>query len=412
MNYYEESLRKHRELKGKLDIVSKIKVNDKYSLSIAYTPGVAEPCRAIQRDKEEARQLTIKNNTVAIISNGTAVLGLGNIGALASLPVMEGKAVLMKELGGVNAFPLVIEEQDPEKLVETIRKVYQQFAAINLEDIKAPDCFYVEEQLQELDIPVFHDDQHGTAIVVLGALINSLRIVNKTKEEVKVVINGAGAAGIAIAKLLLSYGIKDLTVLDSKGIISKDRTDLNKYKKEIAIATNKEAGLLRDALRNADVFIGVSKGNILKAEDILLMNNNAIILSMANPTPELVIEEAVKVMNKEYRESYLEELEKTSKELVEKLRDKELIGEKIAIYATGRSDLLNQVNNALVFPGLFRGLIESNAKRINKELFIKIANDLASFQEAKPTKILPDLFNKDLHSYIAKKVIEFYKEKE
>jgi len=414
MSFGEKSLELHRKIKGKLKVESKVKLKNKEDLSISYTPGIAKVSEEVFKDKNKAKELTIKSNWVAVISNGTAVLGLGNIGALASLPVMEGKCVLMKELADVNAIPLVIDEKNPEQLVEIIKKVSIQFAAINLEDIKAPDCFFVERKLkEELDIPVFHDDQHGTAIVVLTGLINALLLrEGKINKNVKIVINGAGAAGNAIFWLLWDYGFRNIIVLDSKGSLSLDREDLDKYKKEIAdkIKLNKKINL-KEALEGADVFIGVSKGNLLEEEDIERMKDKAIIFAMANPIPELIVEKAIRLMIKESKKAYLEKLKEINPEKYEQLKDLKTKKEKILIYATGRSDLPNQLNNALIFPGLFKGVVEGKINKLERELFKYIANSLVEYWKDKREVafLMPSVLDKELHNYIAKKVKEYKK---
>jgi len=324
-NYFEESLAFHLKYQGKLETVSKMPINTREDLSLAYTPGVAAPCLAIEKNPEDAYLYTLKSNTIAVISDGSAVLGLGNIGALAGLPVMEGKCVLFKEFAGVNAFPIILATQDTEEIIRTIKNIAPTFGGINLEDFSAPRCFEIEERLKaELDIPVMHDDQHGTAIVALAGLINSLKITRKKKENIKVVINGIGAAGTAILKLFRLYGVQDIIACDSKGIISDSRIDINDEKQQIAAITNPRniSGKLRDAIRGSDVFVGVSVPNILDREDIRTMNTDAIIFAMANPIPEIMPDEARSGGAR--------------------------------IIATGRSDFPNQLNNVLVFPGIFK----------------------------------------------------------
>ncbi|MBS3081283.1 NADP-dependent malic enzyme, partial [Candidatus Pacearchaeota archaeon] len=344
MDYKKESLKLHEKLKGKLVISSKIPIKTREDLSLLYTPGVAEVSRKIFENKNEIYKYTIKGNSVAVITDGSSVLGLGNIGPEAALPVMEGKAILFKEFANIDAFPICISEQNTKKTIETIKNIAPVFGGINLEDIKAPECFEIENALQELGIPVMHDDQHGTAVVVLAGLLNSLKLANKKMEDVRIVINGAGAAGISITKLLIKYGFQDIILLDSKGIINKKRNDLNKYKEEIAGITNKEnkEGNLINAIKNADIFIGVSKPNILKKEMIQLMNL-PIIFALANPDPEILPDEAKKAG--------------------------------AFIIATGRSDFPNQVNNVLAFPGIFRGALDIKARKITDEM--KIAAALA-----------------------------------
>ena len=378
-----EALKFHRKLKGKLSTESKVKLT-KNNLSLAYTPGVAEACLEIAKDKSLARELTIKSNTVAILSDGSAVLGLGNIGPEAAMPVMEGKAILFKEFGKVDAFPLCINTQDPKEIIKFARNIAPTFAGINLEDIKAPECFEIEEALQDLGIPVFHDDQHGTAIVVVAALMNAAKVVGKKWEDLNIIINGAGAAGIAIAKMLLCFdashnckSVKEVIMCDSKGIIHKSRKDLNDYKKKLANTSNKlnRTGTLEDAMKNMDVFIGVSKGNIVSPDMIKSMNKDAIIFAMANPTPEIMPNLALKAGAK--------------------------------VVATGRSDFPNQVNNVLAFPGVFRGAIDAQAPQITSKMKAAAAKALANMVK-KPTanEILPSVFNKQVAKTIAKAVMQ------
>jgi malate dehydrogenase (oxaloacetate-decarboxylating) len=377
MDYNEESLKLHREQKGKIEIKAKSPVKNKQDLSVVYTPGVAEPCRKIFEDKNLARELTIKNNSVAVVSDGSAVLGLGNIGAEAAIPVMEGKSVLFKELANIDAFPICIKTREPEEIINIVKNISPVFGGINLEDISAPKCFYIEEKLKkELDIPVMHDDQHGTAVVVLGALINSLKLVRKKFHKTKIVINGAGAAGTAIVKLLTSpefkkeFGeIDDILILDSKGIICKDREDLNEYKKELSEITNKEnlAGDLNKAIENSDIFIGVSVGNVLREEMVKKMNKDSVVFAMANPVPEIMPDDAKKAGAK--------------------------------IVGTGRSDFPNQINNVLAFPGIFRGVLNSGKKEITTRIKIESAKTLAncvSENELNEEKILPDPLDKSV----------------
>jgi len=346
----EESLKVHKKLKGKLEIKSKIKLDSIYDLSIAYTPGVAEPCRQIFKDREKIYDYTSKRNMIAIVTDGSAVLGLGNIGADASLPVMEGKAVLFKQFGNVDAFPICINSQDVDKIVETVKLISPVFGGINLEDISAPRCFLVEEKLKkELDIPVFHDDQHGTAVVVYAALINALQLVEKQINKIKVVILGAGAAGIAISKLLVNAGCKNLIVCDRAGIIHKDReNNMNFAKKEIWKITNPDnlQGKLADAMVGADVFIGVSGPELVTEEMMKKMNKESIVFAMSNPVPEIAPEDA-------------------------KRAGARIIG-------TGRSDLPNQINNVLAFPGIFRGALNVKASDINEKMKMAAAEALAS----------------------------------
>ena len=380
MDYNEKALWLHENLKGKLAVVSKIPIKNKEDLSTAYTPGVAEVSKKIYENKEEVYRYTIKGNTVAVISDGSAVLGLGNIGAEAAIPVMEGKAVLFKEFAGIDAFPICIKEQNIKKTIETIKNIASIFGGINLEDFKAPECFEIEASLQNLGIPVMHDDQHGTAIVVLAALINSLKLRKSNKEEVKIVINGSGAAGIAVTKILLKYGFKNVILVDSSGVIYEGRDNLNNIKKEIAAITNHDLvkGELSSALKNADIFIGVSKGNILTEKMVKLMNKNPIIFAMANPIPEI-----------------MPNLAKNAGAF---------------IVATGRSDFPNQVNNVLAFPGVFRGALNIRAKKITDEMKISAAEALASLVNPEIDKILPNPLDKSVVPAIAEAVKKAYKE--
>ena len=379
MDYNQKSLELHEKLKGKLEVRSKISLKTKDDLSIAYTPGVAEVSRRIAENKEDIYKYTFKGNTVAVISDGSSVLGLGNIGAEAALPVMEGKAILFKELADIDAFPICIKEQNTQKTIETIRNIATVFGGINLEDIKAPEAFEIESRLQDLGIPVMHDDQHGTAVVVLAGLINSLKVRNSHKKDVKVVINGAGAAGIAIAKLLLKYGFKKLIILDSIGIIYEGRENLNSVKNEISKITNHDLlkGGLSEALKDADVFIGVSRPNLLTGEMVKSMNN-PIIFAMANPIPEIMPDEAKNAG--------------------------------AFIVATGRSDFPNQVNNVLAFPGIFRGALDIRAKKITDKMKLDAAEALAGTIEPSIDKILPDPLDKSVVTAIAKAVKKAYKE--
>lgn len=394
MNIYEESLEIHKKLSGKLGIKSKIEIKDKHDLSLAYTPGVAEPCKVINKNPDAVYDLTLKKNTVAVVSDGSAVLGLGNIGAKASIPVMEGKAILFKEYGDIDAFPISLETQDSKEIINIVKNIAPVFGGINLEDISAPRCFEIENALQEIGIPVFHDDQHGTAIVVLAGLINASKIANKKLSDLKVVVNGAGAAGTAITKLLLCHGqeentctaVKELIVCDSKGIISKDREDIvkgnNKSKKELAKLTNKNnvSGSLKDALAQADVFIGVSAPNVLKQEMIQVMNEKPIVFAMANPVPEIMPDKAKEAG--------------------------------VFIIATGRSDFPNQVNNVLVFPGLFRGALDAGAKQITNEMKIAAAYELSKCvadSELNTENILPSVLNKEVAKKIALAVSDVVK---
>ncbi len=377
MNIQEESLELHERLKGKLEVKSKVTIKNKKDLSLAYTPGVAEPCRYIAKNKEDVYKYTFKGNSVAIISDGSAVLGLGNIGAEAALPVMEGKAVLFKEFANIDAFPICLASQDVEKNIETIRNIAPVFGGINLEDFKAPQCFEIESKLQDLGIPVMHDDQHGTAVVVLAGLINALKVVNKKIDEVKIVFSGAGAAGIAVTKMLLNYGATNIILCDTKGTLYEGREGLNKYKDEISLVTNKEKlkGSLADAMVNADVFIGVSAKGLVSKEMVSSMNKDAIVMAMANPDPEIMPDDAKEAGAK--------------------------------VIATGRSDFPNQVNNVLGFPGIFRGALDARAKRITEKMKIAAAEALASVIE-NPTadEIVPYSTNKGIVPKIAKAVKE------
>lgn len=366
----EDAINLHRKYRGKIEIRSKTPLRDKEDLSLVYTPGVAEPCKEIRLDPDLAYEYTSKGNMIAVITDGSAVLGLGNIGPRAAMPVMEGKAVLFKELAGVDAFPICLESQEIEEIIFAIKQIAPSFGAINLEDIAAPKCFEIERRLkEELDIPVFHDDQHGTAVVVLAALINSLKLVEKYINSARIVINGSGAAGIAVAKLLRLAGAEDIVVCDRKGILNPENKLLEKSKRELALLTNPRElqGSLEDALLDADVFIGVSAGNLIGAEDIKKMNRDSIILAMANPTPEIWPEEAKKGGAR--------------------------------IIGTGRSDFPNQVNNVLVFPGIFKGALEVRAKDINEEMKLAAAYTIASMvpeELLKEEKILPEVLDRNV----------------
>lgn len=378
MSYAEEALRVHKEKKGKLEVVTKMKVETRDDLSVAYTPGVAAPCLEIAKDNEKLYDYTIKGNTVAIVTNGSAVLGLGNIGAGAGLPVMEGKALLFKEFGGVDAFPICIDSQDPEEIIKTVKLIEPVFGGINLEDIKAPECFYIEETLKrELNIPVFHDDQHGTAVVTLAGLYNALKITGKKMDEIKVVINGAGAAGVAIAKLLIKAGVNHIVICDSKGAISEDMANLNSSKMEIAKMTNREfeKGSLADVVKGKDVFVGVSAPGVLTQEMVKTMNKDSIIFAMANPTPEIMPEEA------------------------------KAAGARVI--ATGRSDFPNQINNVLVFPGIFKGALEVRAVEINDEMKLAAARGIANLikeEELTEEYIVPNALDKTVADSVAAEV--------
>ncbi len=365
-DYRKLSLKLHKEKRGKIEIVSRLPLRNKEDLSLAYTPGVAAVSSAIATDRKLAKVFTSSKSSVAVISDGSAVLGLGNIGPEAALPVMEGKAVLFKRFAGLDSFPIVLGTQDTEEIISAIKAIAPTFGAINLEDISAPRCFEIEERLKkELDIPIMHDDQHGTAVVVLAGLINALKLVKKKKEGVKMVVNGAGAAGTGVTKLLSLYGFKNILVCDRTGIIGKSRKDLSPSKRDLLKITNPQniSGSLTDALKNADIFIGVSQGNILKSKNIKMMSSNSIIFALANPVPEIILEEALKGGAK--------------------------------VYASGRSDLPNQINNVLVYPGIFKGVLESGAKQITDKMKIKAAEALAGIIKS-PTanKIIPDPFDK------------------
>ena len=378
MNISEEALKLHEEWNGKLNTTSKCQVKSREDLALAYTPGVAEPCKVIAKDPEAAYKYTIKSNTIAVVSDGSAVLGLGNIGPFAAMPVMEGKAVLFKEFGGVNAFPICLDTQDTEKIIKTVVNIAPAFGGINLEDISAPRCFEIEERLKKLlNIPVFHDDQHGTAIVVLAGIINSLKITGKKKEDCKVVVNGAGSAGIAISKLLLSYGFKHLTLCDKQGILAKDSEGLNWMQVRMMDVTNLEGkhGTLADALKGADIFVGVSAPNIVSEEMVASMNKDSILFAMANPVPEIMPDKA-------------------------KQAGARIVG-------TGRSDFPNQVNNVVVFPGLFKGALEGRAVQITEEMKLAAANaiaDLVPASELSDENILPEAFDPRVADAVANAV--------
>jgi len=367
MTTAEQSLALHEEWNGKLTTEAKCKVNSREALALAYTPGVAEPCKVIAEHPEEVYKYTIKANTVAVISDGSAVLGLGNIGAAAAMPVMEGKCVLFKEFGGVNAFPICLDTQDTEEIIKTVVNIAPAFGGINLEDISAPRCFEIETRLKELlPIPVFHDDQHGTAIVVLAGIINALKVVGKKKEDCQVVVNGAGSAGIAISKLLLNYGFQHLTLCDKVGMLSKKTDGLNWMQQEMVQVTNLEEkeGSLADALKGADIFIGVSAPNIVTEEMVASMNSDAILFAMANPVPEIMPDLAKKAGAR--------------------------------VIGTGRSDFPNQVNNVVAFPGIFRGALEGRAPQITEEMKLAAALAIAglvSDEELSDDNILPQPFD-------------------
>jgi malate dehydrogenase (oxaloacetate-decarboxylating) len=378
MDYFKKSLEMHEKIGGKIATQMKVLANTVEELSIVYSPGVAEPCMKIFENNNEIYKYTIKSNTVAIISDGSAVLGLGNIGADASLPVMEGKALLLKRFSGINAFPICIKTQDTEEIINIVKNIATSFGAINLEDIAAPRCFEIEQRLvNELDIPVFHDDQHGTAIIVLAGLINASKLLKKNLKDLKVIINGSGAAGIATSKLLLYAGINDIIVCDSRGIIYEGRDNLNKDKKEIAKETNQKLikGKLQDAMIGRDVFIGLSQGNILTTDMILSMNKDSIIFALANPIPEIMPEDAYKAGAK--------------------------------IVATGRSDYPNQINNVLAYPGIFKGVLEGRIKKITKQIMKDAAHAIASCvddEELDYSLIIPNPFNNRVCDKVAKAV--------
>ena len=389
-DYNKESLELHRQHKGKIEVTSKIDVQTKDDLSRVYSPGVAAPCMAISADINEAYNLTLKGNTVAVISDGSAVLGLGNIGPTAAIPVMEGKAMLFKKFAGLNAFPICLDTQDADEIIQTVKNIAPVFGGINLEDISAPRSFEIEQKLQDIGIPVFHDDQHGTAIVTLAGLLNACKVLGKELSELKVVINGAGAAGIAIANLIRCQvhdgtgdihnasciSVRSVIMCDSKGIISQERTDLSSVKQEVLKFTNAEnlSGKLIDAMRGADVFIGVSKGNLLSEAHIQAMEDDPIVFALANPDPEIVPTKAL-----EYG---------------------------VAIIATGRSDYPNQVNNVLAFPGIFKGALEVRAKKITAAMKIAAAHAIAAC-EPNPTKerIIPDALNMNIAQKVAEAII-------
>ncbi len=367
MTLDEEALEMHEKWHGKLETTSKVRLDNREALSIAYTPGVAAPCRVIAKDPEAAYTYTIKSNTIAVVSDGSAVLGLGNIGAKAAMPVMEGKAVLFKEFGDVNAVPICLDTQDTEEIIRTVVNIAPGFGGINLEDISAPRCFEIESRLKELlDIPVFHDDQHGTAIIVLAGIMNALKVVGKKKEDCHIVVNGAGSAGVAVTRLLLRYGFPDVILCDKNGIIGKDSPDLNQVQKEMAEVTNLtgKTGTLSDALRGADIFIGVSAPGIVSKEMIESMNRDAIVFAMANPVPEI-----------------MPDLAKEG-------------GAKVV--GTGRSDFPNQVNNVLAFPGIFKGALEGRATQITEEMKLAAARALAALvpdDKLDADFILPEAFD-------------------
>lgn len=380
MTNSEKALQMHEQWNGKLETAAKAHVNSREDLAIAYTPGVAEPCKVIAKDPEAAYKYTIKSNTVAVVSDGSAVLGLGNIGALAAMPVMEGKAVLFKEFGGVNAVPVCLDTQDTEEIIKTVVNIAPAFGGINLEDISAPRCFEIEERLKELlDIPVFHDDQHGTAIVVLAGIINALKVTGKKKEDCRVVVNGAGSAGVAITKLLLTYGFEHITMCDINGIISSASPNLNWMQKKMTEVTNLEnkTGSLADAMCGADIFVGVSAPGIVTKEMVASMNSDAILFAMANPVPEIMPDLAKEAGAR--------------------------------VVGTGRSDFPNQVNNVVAFPGIFKGALEGRATQITEEMKLATANAIASLvsdEELNENNILPEAFDSLVADVVSKAVKE------
>lgn len=389
VDYYSLSIRLHEKFGGKIEVGGKLPLESKEDLSVAYTPGVAGPCREIARDPERARKLTIKGNSVAVVTDGSAVLGLGNIGPEAALPVMEGKALLFKKYANIDAWPICLGTQNAEAIIDTVRRIAPSFGGINLEDIAAPKCFLIEEALQDLGIPVFHDDQHGTAIVVAAGLLNAFRVLGKDLRQARVVICGAGSAGVAIAKLLKAEGyggmkplVRDVLICDSKGILSHHRGDLTGVKSELRKFTNEEnrKGDLKDALRGADVFIGVSQGELLKAEDLLEMNEKGVIFALANPVPEIWPEEARRGG--------------------------------AAIVATGRSDYPNQVNNVLAFPGIFRGALDAEARAITPQMKLAAVQALVdAVKEPTENRILPAVIDGEVSDIVADYVRQAYEGK-
>lgn len=383
MTINEKALELHEKWNGKLDTVSKVQVKTREDLALAYTPGVAEPCKVIAEDPEAAYRYTIKSNTVAVVSDGSAVLGLGNIGPLAAMPVMEGKAVLFKEFGGINAFPICLDTQDTEEIIETVVRIAPAFGGINLEDISAPRCFEIEERLKKLlNIPVFHDDQHGTAIVVLAGIINALKVTGKKKEDCRVVVNGAGSAGVAITKLLLNYGFPHITMCDKTGMLCKGMEGLNWMQEKMVEVTNLEhkTRTLADALKGADIFVGVSAPGIVSQEMVASMNKDSILFAMANPVPEIMPDLA-------------------------KAAGARVVG-------TGRSDFPNQVNNVLIFPGIFRGALEGRATAITEEMKLAAANAIAALvddSELSDENILPAAFDPRVADAVSKAVKEHIK---
>lgn len=380
MTANELALQMHKKWNGKIETAAKSHVRTREDLAIAYTPGVAEPCKVIAKDPTAAYTYTMKANTIAVVSDGSAVLGLGNIGALAGMPVMEGKAVLFKELGGINAVPICLDTQDTEEIIRTVVNIAPAFGGINLEDISAPRCFEIEERLKELlDIPVFHDDQHGTAIIVLAGIINAMKVADKDKETAQVVVNGAGSAGVAITKLLLRYGFKYVTMCDINGMLNEASPNLNWMQKEMVKVTNLEgrAGTLADALKGADIFVGVSAPNIVTKEMVASMNHDAILFAMANPVPEIMPDLAKEAGAK--------------------------------VVGTGRSDFPNQINNVMAFPGIFRGALEGHATKITEEMKLACAEAIASLvpdDELTETHIVPDALDPTIADVVSKAVKE------
>lgn len=374
---YTDSLRLHKKFHGKLEIKSKVAIKNRADLSLAYTPGVAEVCRVIGKDKTLAREYTIKRNMVAVVTDGSAILGLGNLGPEAALPVMEGKAILFKEFAGIDAFPICLDTQDTEEIIKTVKYLAPVFGGINLEDISAPRCFEIEERLKkELSIPVMHDDQHGTATIVLAAMINAMKLKKMDKAVAKVVISGAGAAGTAVAKMLIKYGFKNVVVCDSKGLIYSGRTDLNPSKQAMAALTNSKSGAdnsLAGVLKNSDVFIGVSGPKIINREMVKGMNPKPVVFALANPVPEIMPDEAV--------------------------------AGGAYIVASGRSDFPNQINNVLAFPGIFRGALDNKVVQITDEMLIKAAENIAKYvKNLKPNNILPLPLDKGVVKVVAKAI--------
>ena len=384
MDYAKESLKMHYELKGKIEVVSRAKVDSKDALSLAYTPGVAQPCLEIQKDINKSYELTRRWNTVAVVTDGTAVLGLGDIGPEAGMPVMEGKCVLFKEFGDVDAIPLCVRSKDVDEIVQTVRLLAGSFGGVNLEDISAPRCFEIEKKLKECcDIPIFHDDQHGTAVITLAGVINALKVVGKKIEDIKIVTSGAGAAGIAIIKLLISMGLKNVIMTDRKGAIYEGREGLNPIKEEMAKITNRamEKGTLADAMKGADVFIGVSAPGIVSREMVASMAKDAIVFPMANPTPEIMPDEALAAGAR--------------------------------VVGTGRSDFPNQINNVLAFPGIFRGALDCRASQINEEMKVATSYAIASLipeSELRADNIIPSALNKDVAKVVAEAVVKAARE--